>query len=608
MASDVVKTDGSLDWSGGVNSLKVTTIQSQLNPNGLSRNELAWLNNAETRDGGITPRAGWRFVGNIHDGSALYQGGFMYQPTGANPYLVVSIGGHIYRVMLEGAPVVSDLTAAFLGDVPPFNPATVEQAHFVQAEQFLIIQAGDGTTMPLFWDGTIMRRSKGITNPGVAPGTPGVNEIPPAFSMDYYMGRVWYDQGRRYSAGDIVYGNSGTAFYGRTDAILNVTENPLALNGDGFLIPSQDGNNIRALRHAAAIDAALGQGRLFIFTRKAVYALQVPVTRADWIASGNNNQALQTVVQLVNGATSDRCVVPVNGDLYYQSLEPGIRSLLEAVRFFQQPGNRQISANEQRILQFNDRSLLHVASGILFQDRLWETALPKVTPQGIVHQAIVPLDFIPISSFGAQNPPIWQGMFQGLDMFQLFVGDFGGRERAFAVVRASGTGTTPEGTIQLWEMTAGEQEDFNGTQGNRLVWIVETPAFTWGEEFELKKLVSGELWLDRLHGTVDIKVEYRVDSDACWREWVIFKECSPRNTAEDAFNPISYPLADCLESYRSTLTFPEPKADCATATRRPSNIGYQFQVRLVVRGFCRIRGIYLHALPRMRKLYENMVC
>ena len=35
--------DGSFDWSGGVDSSLVTTLQSTLNPGGLSRNQLAWL-------------------------------------------------------------------------------------------------------------------------------------------------------------------------------------------------------------------------------------------------------------------------------------------------------------------------------------------------------------------------------------------------------------------------------------------------------------------------------------------------------------------------------------------------------------------------------------
>lgn len=685
--SAVTMMDGSLDFSGGVNSVKVTTIQSQQNPGGLARNELAWLDNATVRDGGITPRGGWRKIGRIHDGSALYQGGYMYRPINANPYLVLQIGGHLYKTVVDTA-LTTDLTAAFPANAPQFNPATVEQAYFTQAEEFLINQAGDGVTKPFFWDGTTLRRSNGITGfssnttaggqfvidpvsfwvvPAVGAsvtipiqfmygglvgniGTYGVigtfevtaftavapytitlktvssgyvgsiiaasavnfivgatttnnpiNEIPAATCMEYYMGRVWYAQDRKYTAGDIVQGESGTAAYDFRDSVLKVTENPLAVGGDGFVIPANDGN-ITAIKHAAAIDAALGQGRLFIFSRRAVYALQVPVTRNDWISSTSNNQPLQTVVQLINGSVGDRCVVAVNGDLFYQSVEPGIRSLLEAVRYFNQWGNIQISANEQRILNFNDRSLMATSTGIQFNSRLLQSALPKRTPQGVVFQALVPMDFIPISSYQEQKRPNWEGMQEGLQILQMFNGDFGGRERAFAVVVSQEEATA--GQIELWEFTQEREENGNG----RVTWIIETPAYTFGKEFDLKKLVGMEIWADRLYGTVDFQLQMRPDGQACWTDWHIWKKCSPRSSAEDCINPISYPLRVCLESYISTMTMPKPPDQCAQAMGRPLNQGYQFQVRLIIKGFIRIRGMMLYAEPLGRKLYANITC
>lgn len=685
--NDVVIADGSLDFSGGVNSVKVTTIQSPQNPGGLARNELAWMDNATVRDGGISPRGGWKKLGKIHNGDALYQGGYMYRASNADPYLMLSIGGHILKV--TDSVQVTDITALFPANAPQYNPATTEQAYFVQAEEFLINQAGDGVTKPFFWDGSILRRSNGITgnsstttapgnyvlNPvsfwtvppvgsqvtltlesgydyiaaggsvgdvgafgvignfeviaasagfitletvssayvgavisgaaapfvvGATPNPNPINEIPAATCMEYYMGRVWYAQDRKYTAGDIVQGEQGTAAYDFRDSVLKVTENPLAINGDGFVIPANDGN-ITAIKHAAAIDAALGQGRLFVFSRKAVYALQVPVTRNDWISATSNNQPLQTVVQLINGAVGDRCVVPVNGDLFYQSLEPGIRSLMEAVRYFQQWGNIEISANEQRILNFNDRSLMHVSTGIQFNSRLWQSALPKRTPQGIVFQAIVPLDFIPISGFNQQKMPNWEGMYEGLQILQMFTGVFGGRERAFAVVVSNEAATL--GNIELWEFTE-ERQESNG----RVIWLFESPAYTWGKEFDLKRIVGCEIWADKLSGTVDFQLEFRPDGMACWTKWHVWKKCSPRNSAENCINPISYPLTPCLDSYVSTMTMPKPPTVCAQAMMRPVNQGYQFQVRLIVKGYCRIRGLMLYAEPMGRKLYEKITC
>ena len=87
--------DGSLDFSGGVNSLAVTTIASPRNPNGLARNELAWLVNGTVRDGGINPRNGYKFLGTIAPPSGLFQGAAMYQPDDANPYIIACISGII---------------------------------------------------------------------------------------------------------------------------------------------------------------------------------------------------------------------------------------------------------------------------------------------------------------------------------------------------------------------------------------------------------------------------------------------------------------------------------------------------------------------------------
>jgi len=591
----LVIVDGAMDFSGGVDSVKVTTIASEINPGGLARNQLAWLVNAGLRDGGITQRAGWQPIGFMHSGNSLYQGGFMYEPVGAFPYLVHGIGGILYR---------QDMTTGALTPISNnpslYHPSTEEHFYFVQAEEFLVIQAGDNVTLPLFWDGVTLRRSIGITNTVVAPGAPGVNEIPAATAMDYFMGRLWYAQFRTVSAGDIVKGSSGTSAYDFRDSVLNVTENPLVVGGDGFTVSTNDGN-IRALEHSANLDAALGQGRLFIFTRKAVYALNVPVTRTDWIAADNDNQPLMTVVQLVNGSVNDRSMVAVNGDLFYQSIEPGIRSLLQAVRYFQQWGNVEISSNENRILQFNDRSLLRGATGIVFNNRLLQSALPIQTAVGIAHQAIIPMDFIPISSFLSQKPPNWEGAYDGLDILQLFVGDFGGRERAFATVISR-----LDGSINLWELTENDRFE-NGD--NRVTWKIEFPAWNWDRPFDLKKLVSAELWIDRLFGTVEFTLQYKPDGQTCPNFWHQWKVCSPRNSAEDCASPISYPLTEYGTCYKNSMMMPKPPEACAEcSTGRPANIGFQFQPILTVKGYCRVRGLLLHAEPVVRKLWANIQC
>lgn len=582
--------DGQFDWSGGVDSGSVPTIQSNLIPNGLGRNQLAWLDNGIVRGGGITQRAGWIDLGKVHDGKALFQGAEVYEADTGSPYLMASIGGDIYQVLPDYLHLTKNLSATF----GAHNPTALTQSWFCQGEQFMIIQAGDGITLPLFWDGATLRRSNGITG-STLKGDPNINELPAARAMDYYAGRLWYAQGRKYTAGDIVKGANGTAPYGFLDSILKVTENPLAIGGDGFRVPTKAGD-IRALKHAANMDNALGESELFVFTRKSVFRLNVPVTRAEWT---NAKEPLQKVVQKVNGSVNDRSVVAVNGDLYYQSLEPGIRSLAVAVRNFGQPGNVIISANIERIMRAQDRGLMHASSGIYFDNRLWQTVLPyDTTDVGIASKGVAPMDFDPDGNLQKKLPPVWEGIYEGRDILQLLVADFDGRERAFAFVRQQ-----EDGSIHLWELTIGHRFE---RDDDRVTWIVTFPAYTWGREFDLKKLVSGELFWDRMFGEVDFKMYYRPDSDNCWYLWHAWKECSARTSSEDFFAEDIYPPTERGENYVFSRTLPLPQPVCQAKQGRPTNVGYQFQCRLVIRGFCRIRGFLEHAEKVSKPLYASM--
>lgn len=596
MPEQVYLTDGSMDFSLGVDSGKVPLIQSSSNPNGLRRDQVAWLTNATVRGGGITQRAGWKYLTTIADGTQLYQGGFMYTPYSADPYLMLSIGGHLLQVECLAGFTPVDISASFA----LVNPATVDQAYFAQGENDMFWQAGDFASPCKFWNGTSLVQSNGMSpGPGLFP------QIPPAGPMDYYMGRLWYAQllpvGWTTSAGDIVGGTHGTAPYYK-DSIRFVTENPLAAAGDGFSLPAFAGP-IRALKHSAAIDKQLGEGQLFIFTRKTIFNLDVPITRANWTST---TEPLQKEVQNKFGTPAERSVVSVNGDLFYITMEPGTRTLALAIRYFGQWANTAISRNMNRVVPFQDRALLRFGSGILFDNRLYHTCLPYVAgPVGVAHSAVQVLDFDIVSSFQDKletSPiPAWEGLGQGLNILQLFQGDFGGLDRAFAVVVSS-----VDGTVQLWELTSGDKfEDGD----NRVTWQIEFPAYDFNNPVQFKELHGGFLWADRITGKLDILVEYRSDDDSCYHYWTQFSKCYARISCEDLVNPICYPVTPYGEGQEKPMSFPHPNLkECASNSVRPVAYGYSYQVRLTITGFCRIRGILLYATPRQLNIYSQKGC
>lgn len=597
-------TDGSLSFEGGIDSGRTPTIASESYPNGLKRNQLAWCTNGTMRGGGCRQRTGWKPLVTGQSWSGLYQGGFLYEPEVGFPYLMLDIGGRTYQVRVDTDNSVVDVTAS--GGADP-NPSTQPKHWLAQGEQFLVIQ--DSVSEPLVWDGTTLARISAV-------GNPAVPKLPTGTVMDYYMGRMWVASagvgasggGRAYLAGDIVGTNNtaastGTAPYQFRDAILNVDENSYLSGGGVFVVPTNAGN-IRAINHTANLDSALGEGQLLVFTRKSIYSVNVTPDRSQWQVL---TEPLQRVAQQNFGTTSDRSVVPVNGDLFMQSSPNGdVRSFIMGLRYFQQWGNLPISRNMNRVLQFNDRELLQYGSGIEFDNRLLQTVLPFETAVGVAHKGIMALDFDLISSFEEKLPPAWEGMYEGLDFLQLFSGDFGGLQRAFAVVLSRETGQ-----IEVWEMTTQDRFDSQaGVSGDRVTWYLESPAYTWGNPFGLKQLETLELWIDKILGTVEFEAYYKPDSWPCWIPWHAWTECAAKSCEEDEDAVVCYPgtIQQYCESFVATRMLAKPPVHCIKPMERPSNKAFQFQIRLIIKGWCRVRGMLLHALPVRDKPFENIVC
>lgn len=750
-------TTGMMDFSGGVNSAVVPLIASQRNPNGLKPNQCAWANNGNFDNGTIQPRPGLEYLTTLPI-VAQFNDAFLYEPSGEFPYLMSYIGGRVFKTLLDVLPAVTV-------EIPsPADPAAADLGFTVQGEEFLVHQCGDGTTLPLFWDGETMVRSAGpavilgivsvlsavpavgssflvtltapfqgtlgetvfingkafqatspndfitvetsvtsfpgsvipagavfntrpggvfiatttadfivpnatvpvsipitppyvgvtpaavslvdthggytnlntwaITAVGVAPpgpnqvyltnltGIPGdpipvgdtletAPQLPAGLAMDYYMGRIWICNGREYLAGDIVGGPSGSAIYGYRNSILYMTENAFTVSGGAFIVPSQAGN-IRALKHPANLDTALGEGQLLPMTRRNIYSTNVSPTRAEW---AELKEPIQRVAQINYGTVSDRSVVTVNADLYYQAVD-GVRSFKQGIRYVNEgPGNVPLSQEEQRIFDLNDRSLLRWATGVDFNTRLLQSVSPYATPVGVAHRGAMPLNFVPLNTMANKLPPIWEGVWEGVSVLKWLKGDFGGRQRCFGVVWSE-----LNQAIEVWEQTQDAPEDqiapqqvIPGTsdgQHSRITWSFETPAFDWGDAFAMKQLDSLELWVDRLTGTVDFSLEWRPDQFPCWVPWNRWQECSAKNECEliNALLPCDHPTQVYPPSYRASMAMPQPPIECNQIMGRPMHRGYTFQFRLTIKGQCRVRGLLVHALPLEKQPYTGLVC
>ena len=592
-----------LDFSGGVNSNVIPIRESDHNPNGLLENQLAWSNNCQMRGGGVYPRFGW--IPKIVDypWTGLFQGGAFYVPDYSEPQLIIAVGGQIYRIRTDTDFSVENLSAATGLSMLPDQP----QYFFAQAEKWMVIQDGSIITNPMFFstndDGSIasMVQSRGF----VGINDP-LNQIPPAGPMDYYMQRLFYAFGRFYAAGDIVFNKaSGTAAFQYRDSVLAVTENPVAKSGDSFATPISSGN-IRWLKHAANLDSTLGQTNLFIGTRNAVFACNAPIDRDAWTAATLNKMPLQTVALIGAGGYSERGATPINNDIYFASTPDGdVRSIQTSVRQFDVPGQLPISNNMNRVLDFNDRALLHMTSSVFFDNRFLQTVLPFTTPIGTAFKGIISLDFNPLSSLQQRVPPDWESLWEGLNFMQLYQANIGGRDRGFAAVFSS------SGSLDLWELTTTEKFDQNNAGTSRIEWSFETPAFAWENPRLLKELETFKFWVDRLAGTCEFRLEFKPDSYNCWLPYRSWKECAAKDCTELLDSPCidsGYPFEPFCELFKTTMTMPKPPTPCIASSGRPANQAYTFQLRLTVKGWCRIRGIFGYALPKMESPFSGIIC
>lgn len=617
---------GQIDFSEGVDSGRVPTIAGVQNPNGLRPTQLAWLNNGTCRGGGVATRNGWnRFFSDFDGDTGLFQGGHDYQVPGTSavpagyPNIIFVAGGRVFRLIIQPTQIFQELFC----DSPnrpiphqtPIVPAANPKCYFCQGEEFLVIQAGDFVTQPLVWDGATLRW---IDDPyWQHPGIPHANMLPPGKAMDYFQGRFWVQNGERtYMAGDTVGSSSGIPnppgpgqlFYNFRDAILHSIENGYLQGAGAFAVPSTAGS-IRSIDHTTNLDSALGDSNLFVSTRNTIFSVTAPIDRATWLtigtATGNTtpgpslNGLKQTVAMKRFGVVSDRSVVVSNGDMFFRGYD-GIRSLYMAVRYFNQWGQTPISNNVNRVLSKDDRSLIHYASGIEFDNRLLETCLPVQTPVGVGFQALAVLDFDLLTSLQEKKAPAWEGIFEGLDILQLWESDFGGLQRAFAAVHARNTGK-----IEIWEITSTSLFE-NGD--NRITMVIETPAYTWEDQRQFKKLDNLEAWFDQLYGTVDIDFYYRPDQDPCWTLLDHKQLCAARNSCELLANPICGYLQEtyCAQDRIPVVTCSARGDKCELGNRRPVNFGYQFQIRMVVKGRARLRGLWVWAFTRDRGAYEGM--
>ncbi len=424
-------------------------------------------------------------------------------------------------------------------------------------------------------------------------------QLPPGRMGTYGLGRnaLSLTDGRQFVMSDQVGGASGTQVNNYRDAVLSITENLFLLGGGNFTVPGNSGD-IRAMRFTATMDVSLGQGPLQVFTPNTVFSCVCPPDRETWSTVTN---PILTESVITNGGLSQWATMNVNNDILTRAID-GWRSVKLSRRDTDTWGTTPISFEVSKRLNKDPETLLGYASSIVFDNRGLLTSKPKLTPQGIYWQTLVPINFDPVSSLRGKAPSVYDALiWEGLNVFQLFVGQFSGVERAFAFCWNEGTME-----FELYELLRSASETVNDNDGileTRITWFFETAVLFQEQQNQkriYKQLIDGEMYVDKMKGQIDVQVYWIPDQWPCPVPWISFQTCTfDAGEGKLGFNP------------RIGLGEPPRPSNgmfCDEANNRPLREFYNARFKFVITGEVEFLGASFKCVPAPATEFARPIC
>jgi hypothetical protein len=237
---------------------------------------------------------------------------------------------------------------------------------------------------------------------------------------------------------------------------------------------------------------------------------------------------------------------------------------------------------------------------MLFDNRVFATAAPRRTPLGVVHDALLVINFDSLSTLQNKQSPVWEGLHSGLSILQLVRARLADGEHAFAFAL-----NEQSSTIELWEMLPESDDSFYdvyrsvGEDGSlsmtrsHIRSALETRRFVYDR---LVKLVMAEVYLDDIVDDIALRVLWKPDQYPSWADWATIRLCAS-TTQCSLPTPGQF---SCLvwkpnaRTYAARIRLPRPSEECNVLAGIPLDRGYEFQFRFEGIGHFRLRKFRPH--------------
>lgn len=501
--------------------------------------------------------------------NGMFQCASYYTPPGSEACIMAGIGGRLFRCVPRPNNTME------ISEIPipdKRNRKDIPLVYMVQADRFHITQDGEST--PIIYDGTSARRA----NP---------DEVPTGNQMAYGMGRLVVV---RQSSREIIFGDLYGSHPGPDPgaSVLKFTETGFLAEGGSATVPFALGEIVAPIFYPQQ-DTTSGNGELLVFAEKGMASFFLSLPREQWKDSNFQRLGLLDI-----GGRGHRSFTSVNGDIWFRS-EEGWRSYRQARAEIQGWAQLPLSTEVDNYLDFDTPELLKFGSSIHFNNRLLMTCnpLPNVRYDvggaggsrrwpAAYNQGILSLDFDVLSSFGEAKKPAWDGHWSNLKTYQLVVGTFNGKERAFAFgPKVNGSSQESIGT-DIFEISLDEVRDYNGN----ITSSITSRSMTFDQPYNEKELYSADNWHDQIRTDTTVSVSYRPDQYPDWLTWESY-DIEPIND----LNLIdSGEIPTNVEGFspRHSLSKPSEAFDADTTSRQTTR-GYEFQTRINWTGNCALR-------------------
>lgn len=529
------------------------------------RRSMSYLENGQFQSVDGVPE---QSVTNFH--TETFQDASYFAPRGTSACLMCAVGGRLYKLIPKDARGV-DITEI---ELTYRNRNTIPQAYMYQADRFHITQ--DGESKPIIYDGTSARRA-------------GDREVPVGTFGTYGQGRIaQVVNGREIEFGDLFGSHDGTEVVtnGKTiqkrnfsdpgDSVTQFTETTFLNEGFRASIAFTLGA-ITGLHFAPQQDSAVGDGELLAFSENGVSSFFLSQPREIW-----KDSAFQRVTLIGTGGRAHDMIISVNGDLWFRS-DDGWRSYRQARAEIQGWAHLPMSTEMRDYMISDTARLLKFGSAINFDNRLISTVSPRSNSGKVYFNGLVALDFDVLSSFGQATRPAWDGHWSKLKFLKLVEGKFNGVNRAFAFA------IDADGLNQIYELTTGDSEDFDGP----IPWTLEMRSMDFESPFNEKEMQGGDLWVKDVTSEVVITATYKSDQEPDWQDWCTLNVISAHG---DCRSITCGGVPTIRKGYYPRRTLPQPPDACNPQTKKQARRFFEFQTRLTGTGHCLLNKFRLNAI------------